>query len=174
MHFSHKLTFIWWRQNSSGHFELQGDKTLILLWHLCSDLAARTNTWSIHFPTSFPPTLMSCLSVLLGFPSLQSDGLPAASLQSTPPPPPPKSKPYENSNPRNSVEVRKWELTFLWKAAFEKDTSGIFQAASRMVLLGTCLIVLLLRPLKPQKNKKFWGRAVKCSLVFKWWLCCPS
>uniref|UniRef100_A0A8C9G5T3 Dedicator of cytokinesis 5 n=1 Tax=Pavo cristatus TaxID=9049 RepID=A0A8C9G5T3_PAVCR len=44
---------------------------------------------------------------ICSFPSLQSDGLPAAGLQSTPPPPPPKSKPYENSNPRNSAEVRK-------------------------------------------------------------------
>ncbi|PKU30056.1 hypothetical protein llap_19640 [Limosa lapponica baueri] len=44
---------------------------------------------------------------LIGFPSLQADGLATASLQSTPPPPPPKSKPYENSNQRNSAEVRK-------------------------------------------------------------------
>lgn len=52
-----------------------------------------------------PPPITPKTPRTHSFPSLQSDGLPAASLQSTPPPPPPKSKPYENSNPRNSVEV---------------------------------------------------------------------
>ncbi|NXK54071.1 DOCK5 protein, partial [Chauna torquata] len=52
-----------------------------------------------------PPPITPKTPRTHSFPSLQADGLSTASLQSTPPPPPPKSKPYENSNPRNSVEV---------------------------------------------------------------------
>lgn len=54
---------------------------------------------------------LSIFLLLLGFPSLQADGLATANFQSTPPPPPPKSKPYENSNSRNSSEVGKLERT---------------------------------------------------------------
>uniref|UniRef100_A0A8C8SEJ3 Dedicator of cytokinesis 5 n=1 Tax=Pelusios castaneus TaxID=367368 RepID=A0A8C8SEJ3_9SAUR len=58
-----------------------------------------------------PPVITPKTPRTHSFPSLQADGLATANLQSTPPPPPPKSKPYENSNSRNSVEVRKLELT---------------------------------------------------------------
>uniref|UniRef100_A0A8C3QWQ7 Dedicator of cytokinesis 5 n=1 Tax=Cyanoderma ruficeps TaxID=181631 RepID=A0A8C3QWQ7_9PASS len=51
-----------------------------------------------------PPPITPKTPRTHSFPSLQADGL------TTPPPPPPKSKPYEGSTPRNSVEVRKWHF----------------------------------------------------------------
>ncbi|XP_029820427.1 dedicator of cytokinesis protein 5 [Manacus vitellinus] len=54
---------------------------------------------SLQQSTRSPPPITPKTPRTQSFPSLQADGL------ATPPPPPPKSKPYENSNPRNSVEV---------------------------------------------------------------------
>ncbi|OXB74830.1 UNVERIFIED_CONTAM: hypothetical protein H355_000090 [Colinus virginianus] len=88
------------KMNSSGKAQrpksLQlGDNRLTLL---------QSSSLQQSTPLS-PPPITPKTPRTHSFPSLQSDGLSAASLQSTPPPPPPKSKPYENSNPRNSVEV---------------------------------------------------------------------
>ncbi|NXT68228.1 DOCK5 protein, partial [Chaetops frenatus] len=54
---------------------------------------------SLQPSTCSPPPITPKTPRTQSFPSLQADGL------ATPPPPPPKSKPYESSNPRNSVEV---------------------------------------------------------------------
>lgn len=66
--------------------------------------------------------------------------------------------------------------TSLENSFSERDTSGIFQAASRVVLLETCLIILLVHSLKPWKNKKFFasreGYQVQ-SVFVEWELCCP-
>lgn len=80
----------------------------------------------------FPYILLFLLSLLLfpGFPSLQADGL------ATPPPPPPKNKPYESSTPRNSVEVRKWELTAFWRAALGQEAPVEFSK----LFLGWCCL----------------------------------
>uniref|UniRef100_A0A8C9NYF6 Dedicator of cytokinesis 5 n=1 Tax=Serinus canaria TaxID=9135 RepID=A0A8C9NYF6_SERCA len=54
---------------------------------------------SLQQPTCSPPPITPKTPRTQSSPSLQADGL------GTPPPPPPKSKPYESSTPRNSVEV---------------------------------------------------------------------
>ncbi|XP_059726732.1 dedicator of cytokinesis protein 5 isoform X3 [Haemorhous mexicanus] len=55
---------------------------------------------SLQQPTCSPPPITPKTPRTQSSPSLQADGL------ATPPPPPPKSKPYESSTPRNSVEQR--------------------------------------------------------------------
>uniref|UniRef100_A0A452H2G0 Uncharacterized protein n=1 Tax=Gopherus agassizii TaxID=38772 RepID=A0A452H2G0_9SAUR len=86
-----------------------------------------------------PPPITPKTPRTHSFPSLQTDGLATANFQSTPPPPPPKSKPYENSNSRNSLEVGKLELTLFWKRALEQATP----VELSQLLLGWCYLKLV-------------------------------